>query len=70
MSIEKVASNDDFVLWQIMDDEDSPLPEPAILIREYSDTICLVQDDKEILLNNNRKNLNQLIKALKEKASK
>lgn len=68
MAIEIAVSNEDAIIWQIPNSEDEPIPEPAIMIKEYSDMLGFAQDGKEILVNKNRKNINQLIKLLKSKA--
>ena len=66
--IERAMSNEDAVIWQVPNSEDEPIPEPAIMVKEYSDMLGIVQEGKEILINKNRKNLSQLIKVLKMKA--
>jgi len=66
--IEIAMSNEDAVIWQVPNSEDEPIPEPAIMVKEYSDMLGIVQEGKEILINKNRKNLSQLIKVLKMKA--
>lgn len=61
-------SNEDCVIWQTPNSEDEPIPEPAIMIKEYSDMIGIVQEGREILVNKNRKNPLELIKILRMKA--
>ncbi|MFT5766723.1 MAG: hypothetical protein ACI9DH_000542 [Halioglobus sp.] len=66
--IEVAISNEDCVIWQTPDSEENPIPEPAIMVKEYSDILGLVQEGKEILINKNRKNLLEIAKLLKLKA--
>jgi len=63
-----VTSNEDYVLWQVPNSEDEPIPEPALLIKEYSDMLGIVQEGNEVLVNKNKENLRQLIKVLKLKS--
>ena len=59
--IEKASSKEDVVIWQLPNSEEDPIPEPAIMVKEYGDIIALVQEGREILINKNPKNLRQLM---------
>lgn len=68
MTIQTAQSNDDIIFWQSAEDGngDYLTPEPAILLCQYSDTIEIVQDNKSILVSRTKKNVGELIKALKQ----
>ena len=67
MTVKTTASSEDMVMWQQMKDEngDYMMPEPAIFIRIYSDVISLEQENNSINVSRDKKNVNELIKALK-----
>lgn len=58
------TSNDGVVIWQVENSIDEPIPEPALLIKDFSDVIEIAQGDESILISRNVKNLNQIIKEL------
>ena len=63
MTIHRTTSNDDLVLYQLAND--SEMAEPAILLKDFSDCIELVQDEGSIIVGKSKANINELIKALK-----
>ena len=63
--IKKANDHDDTFIWQNTYDEDSPNSEPAILVQSFSDIITICQEGREILINKNKKNVNEIITALK-----
>ncbi len=69
MTTQTVVSNEDIVFWQSERSEDEPIPEPAILIKEFSDILCIQQDDSEINITKSKKNLLALSKIFKDKAN-
>lgn len=58
--IEKTAK-ESYIFWQ--KESDDAIPEPAILIERYSDTIALTQEDQ--VINLNYESLPELLKFLK-----
>ena len=63
MTIHAIHSEESAVFWQIVEDVETE--EAAVLLKRYADVIELRQNGSEIIFNANRKNINELIKALK-----